>query len=122
MAGVMGFLNLGFTEIVLIAIVAILVFGKRLPEVATQTFRQVAKLRRGLEDLRRESGLDRELRDVRGALNDLAREASIPPSSPAGTAWRERAEPRLVEPEPPAQPKREAPGEGLPPGDGSRAV
>jgi Sec-independent protein translocase protein TatA len=105
----MAFLNLGFSEIVLIAIVAILVFGKRLPEVASQAFRQVAKARRGLEDLRRESGIDRELRDVRSAFHDIARESSLPPSYPSGTAWRPEA--RLVEPETPVKPAVVAPVE-----------
>jgi len=115
----MAFLNLGFSEVVLIAIVAILVFGKRLPEVATQTFKQVAKVRRGLDDLRRETGIDRELHEVRGAFQDLARQATMPPPYPGGTAWRDKPEPRLVEPEAEAakpaaalpEPAAEAPGD-----------
>src|SRR5262245_11610706 len=94
--------NLGFSEIVLIAIVAILIFGKRLPEVASQTFRQVTKLRRNLEDLRRESGIDKELGDVRGALRDLTRDIDAPLPYRGQPTLPDRREPRLVEVEPPA--------------------
>ena len=102
--------NLGFGEVVLIAIVSILVFGKRLPEVASQTFRQVAKLRRNLDDLRRETGIDRELRDVRGALTGLSRDlAGPPPGLPTRPTLQAREEPRTVTPEPPLTPPPAAP-------------
>jgi Sec-independent protein translocase protein TatA len=91
--------NLSFGEFVLIAIVALLIFGKRLPEVASQSFRQVAKLRRTLDDMRRETGIDREIRDVQANLRDLSREASarVPPRRPT---LPDRQEPRAVEAEP----------------------
>ncbi len=111
--------NLGFGEVVLIAIVSILIFGRRLPEVASQSFRQMAKLRRNLEDLRRDSGLDRELRDVRGALRDLSREIDSPAPYQRQPAPADRQEPRPVEPEPPVQ-ALPPPGEDAPAGDAPR--
>jgi len=108
--------NLGFGEIVLIAIVAILVFGRRLPEVASQTFRQATKLRRNLEDLRRESGIDRELHDVRGALRDLTRDIDAPLPYQGQPTLRDRPEPRLVVPEPLTQ-KLPPPPAGEPAGE-----
>ena len=96
--------NLSFSEILMIAVVAVMVFGKRLPEVAGQTVRQVAKLRRNLDDLRRESGIDRELRDVRGALRGLSQDiATTPPAAYTGRPIA-REEPRTVVAEPPAAP------------------
>ena len=58
----LAFLNLGVTEMVVILVVAVVVFGRNLPQVAVQAAAQVAKLRRSLTDLRRETGIDDELR------------------------------------------------------------
>lgn len=61
----LAFLNLGLTEMVLIAVVAILVFGRNLPSVAVQAASTVQRMRRSLTDLRRETGIDEELRRAR---------------------------------------------------------
>jgi sec-independent protein translocase protein TatA len=107
--------NLSFSEILLIAVVAVMVFGKRLPEVAGQTVRQVAKLRRNLDDLRRESGIDRELRDVSGALRSLSRDMTAPPPAYTGRPIA-REEPRTVVAEPPLAPPIAPPPPLAPPG------
>lgn len=57
--------NLGMGEILVVAIVAILVFGRNLPRVAGEAASVVQRLRRSLQDLRRETGIDQELRDLR---------------------------------------------------------
>lgn len=61
----LAFLNLGLTEMLLILVVAILVFGRNLPTVAVQAAAAVQKMRRSLVDLRREAGIDDELRRAR---------------------------------------------------------
>ena len=61
----LAFLNLGLTEMLLILVVAILVFGRNLPTVAVQAAATVQKMRRSLVDLRREAGIDEELRRAR---------------------------------------------------------
>ena len=61
---------LGATEMIVIAIVAILVFGKNLPEVIGQVAAFVARARRSLTDLRRETGIDREIREARRAVEE----------------------------------------------------
>lgn len=63
--------NVNPTELLLIAVVAVLVFGRRLPEVAGQAAGQLAKAKKAVQDLRRESGLDEELRQARQAAKDL---------------------------------------------------
>jgi Sec-independent protein translocase protein TatA len=60
--------NLNFTELAIIAIVAVLVFGRRLPEVAGQAARGIAKAKRTLQELRRQSGLDEELTSFRQSV------------------------------------------------------
>jgi Sec-independent protein translocase protein TatA len=63
--------NVNPTELLLIAVVAVLVFGRKLPEVAGQAAAQLAKARRAINDMRRESGLDEELRRARSAAQEL---------------------------------------------------
>jgi Sec-independent protein translocase protein TatA len=57
--------NLGPTEIIVIVVAAILIFGPRLPQVAAEFAGWIMKLKRSLNDLRRESGIDREISEVR---------------------------------------------------------
>ncbi len=66
MLGLFG--NLSMIEIVVFGVIAILVFGKNLPDVASDAARKLGRLRRSLEDLRRESGIDREVNEVRRSL------------------------------------------------------
>lgn len=66
----LAFLNLGPSEIVVIAVVAILVWGRRLPEVAGQAAGVVQRMRRSLDDLRRETGIDREIQNARRAVDE----------------------------------------------------
>ena len=62
--------NFGPFEFVIVLVVAILVFGKRLPAVAVQAASAVQKARRSLADLRRETGIDEELRNARRELEN----------------------------------------------------
>lgn len=83
MAPMAFFSGVSFGEMVLIGVIAILVFGHRLPEVAGKVMRHVALLRRQVEDFRRETGIDRELRNVQNTMRDVTREAnSVPPPEP----------------------------------------
>lgn len=66
----LAFLNLGPQEIVVITVVAILVWGRRLPEVAGQAAGVVQRMRRSLDDLRRETGIDREIQNARRAVDE----------------------------------------------------
>lgn len=60
--------NLSLSEIVVLAVVALLVFGKRLPQVAAQAAVSMQRLRRALQDLRRETGIDQEIWQMRREL------------------------------------------------------
>ena len=75
------FESLGGSELVIVGIAALLVFGKRLPEVATQAGKQIAKLRHGLDQSWKETGLDKEINELKEVLpnvapSELARNAS----------------------------------------------
>ena len=73
------FENIGFLELLIIVVVALLVFGRRLPEVAGQAGAQIARFKRGIEDLRNESGIDKEVRDLQRNLRDV-----VPPKLSLG--------------------------------------
>jgi Sec-independent protein translocase protein TatA len=107
----MALLNLSPAEVAIIVIVAIVVFGRRLPQVAGQAAGTVQRLRRSLDDLRRETGIDREIAEARRAVESavprevraldvrtLAREAQSSVESAGEPAAQ--SEPRAPEPSP----------------------
>ncbi|NOT32456.1 MAG: hypothetical protein HOP15_18580 [Planctomycetes bacterium] len=84
----LAFLNLGVLELVVIAAVAVLVFGKDLPQAASKAYLQVRKLRNAVDDLRRDSGIERELRNIENTVRAAEWEArrKDPVQSPATVA------------------------------------
>ena len=67
-------LGVSFSEIVMIAIVALVVVGpRRLPEILGQMGRWVAKIRRMTTEVRRQTGIDEILREegISGGINEL---------------------------------------------------
>lgn len=70
--------NLHLLEVLAIATGAVLVFGKRLPEVAVRGAGQLVRLRRSVMRMWREAGLEEELRRVR---REIEREAPNLPSA-----------------------------------------
>lgn len=108
--------NLSVGEAVVILILAVLVFGRRLPEVAARVLRGLQDLRRNFERLRRETGIDEELRKVSGSLSDLEREARLPdPLRAPREPRRERAWQRPVPASGERQEAPQAEGSGPPP-------
>lgn len=74
--------NINPTELLLIAIVAVVVFGRRLPVVAGQAMAHVQRARRAFNDLRRETGIDDEIRDARRTFEQASYEAKLDPNTP----------------------------------------
>ena len=74
--------NLSLTEIGIVIVVAVMVFGGKLPEAAGQAAAQLQKLRRTLTDLKRETGIDKELaemkRNVEQAIPRMPRIVDVP--------------------------------------------
>jgi Sec-independent protein translocase protein TatA len=74
--------NLGTGELLLCAVAALLVFGRRLPDVAAQAGASLSKFRKGLDDAIHESGVEKEIRKIKDALptdmsmRDVARAAT----------------------------------------------
>lgn len=70
--------NLGGTEFLIVMVAALLVFGRRLPQVAGDAARQIAKLRRSLDEAWRDTGMQQEIQSVRRDLESaIPRDLSI---------------------------------------------
>jgi Sec-independent protein translocase protein TatA len=70
--------NLGGVELLIVFVAALLVFGKRLPEVAGQAGKHIVKLRRSFDSAWKDTGIDREIRQVQRDLDQaIPRDLSI---------------------------------------------
>ncbi|MBL6720619.1 MAG: twin-arginine translocase TatA/TatE family subunit [Planctomycetes bacterium] len=74
MLGLIG--NLSLPELLVVAAGAVLIFGRRLPEVAMRGAAQFMRLRRNLTQAWRDAGIEDELRRVRWDLDREAREVA----------------------------------------------
>jgi Sec-independent protein translocase protein TatA len=70
--------NLAIPELLIIAVGAVIVFGRRLPEVSMRGAAQLLKLRRTVTDMWREAGLEEELRRVRREIDQKVRAIDVP--------------------------------------------
>ncbi|HEY7567929.1 MAG TPA: twin-arginine translocase TatA/TatE family subunit [Gemmatimonadaceae bacterium] len=83
----MNFGNIGFTEILLIAVVALLLFGaKRLPEIGASMGKSITAFKRGLSDT------EKSIRE--GAQENRSRLSEPEPTTTATT--EERPEPKRL--------------------------
>ena len=76
--------TLGFPEIVLIVIIALVVFGpKKLPELSRTIGKALAEFRRASSELR--SAMENEMRELERHTEELDRQAKAQKSLPADT-------------------------------------
>jgi len=87
--------NIGMMEMILILVVAVLIFGKDLPQAASKAYLQARKLRNAVDDLRRDSGIDQELRNIERNVREAEWEARRTEARATGS------EPRRLTPVPP---------------------
>lgn len=80
--------NFDFTELLVIGVGALLIFGRRLPEVAMRAAAQIVRLRRAVSQMWREAGIEEELRRVRREI-----ERDVPPVRDPGRLVRETVMP-----------------------------
>ncbi|MFO1011275.1 MAG: hypothetical protein U1F29_14515 [Planctomycetota bacterium] len=81
--------NLDTTELIVVVVAAVLVFGRRLPQVAAQAGAQIGKLRRQLDTAWKDSGVDKEVREVQRSIESI-RDA-VPRDLSAGAIARTAA-------------------------------
>ncbi len=65
--------NLDITEILVIALFAVMIFGRNLPRVAAQAVTHVSRARRALQQVWRESGIGEEVREVQREIEASTR-------------------------------------------------
>jgi Sec-independent protein translocase protein TatA len=97
-----------------ILLVAVLIFGNRLPEAASKAYLQFRKLRQSVDDMRRDTGIDRELRNIERSVREATYESRLEPRPPLGERAA-RAAPFLEAPAPAVAPPAAAPEPGPPP-------
>lgn len=78
--------SIGPLEMVIVVFAAILVYGRRLPEVAGEAAGWVQRARRSLNDLKHETGLDEELRNARQTMDQVMNPNSLLKSPPVERA------------------------------------
>ena len=95
------FTDLHFTELLVIAALSVMVFGRDLPRVLAKGVVQFQRLRRAMQQVWRESGISEEVRKVQREMENAAREVrDATPESPVEAARDELK--RVVEAEPAA--------------------
>lgn len=57
--------GLGWSEILVAGVIGLLLFGGNLPKVAAEAARWVVGLKRSLNDIRRETGIEREIENAK---------------------------------------------------------
>jgi sec-independent protein translocase protein TatA len=111
-----GILDFGTTELMVIGLIAVMLFGKNLPDVGRSIGKHLGALRKGLR------GIEDEIRSTTGglgipttrfgtalsALDSLTRTASSP-SSPSAPAARSAVAEAVSDIEEPTAPKFEPP-------------
>ncbi|MCA8942331.1 MAG: twin-arginine translocase TatA/TatE family subunit [Planctomycetes bacterium] len=77
-----GFVSLiglpGQGEWIILLILGLLLFGRRLPEVGRQLGKTVVNFRRGLADFKHELDRDESLRDARQSVSEIKRAMDVP--------------------------------------------
>lgn len=119
-------------EWVVLLVVGLLIFGRRLPEVGKSLAKTIAQFRRGLQDFRRDMDKDEDLKDIKSTVSDLKKTIDAPrilanpgkyldrladePDEPEETPEVEPEQAPVVEPEqaPVVEPERkELPAQGV---------
>ena len=65
-------------EWLVLLVVGLLIFGRRLPEVGRTVAKTVTQFRRGLQDFKRELDKDEDFREVRSSVQDFKKAVDAP--------------------------------------------
>ncbi len=111
------------SELLLALVVGLLLFGGKLPEVAKDIGRTFFKLKRSVNDLRRETGIDQTLRDLRREVEQAKPvvDLNAPPYQPWPGDRREKGDDEAQVTAPETDADGVAAEEGGEPGDGPHA-
>ena len=65
-------------EWMVLLVVGLLIFGRRLPEVGRSVARTMTHFRRGLQDFKQEMDKDEDLKDIKSTVSDLKKTIDAP--------------------------------------------
>jgi len=68
----------GYGEFVMLLVVGLLIFGRRLPEVGQNIGKTIVQLRRGFQDFKTQIREDESLRDVKSTVQELNQAVDTP--------------------------------------------
>jgi TatA/E family protein of Tat protein translocase len=110
---VLAFLDMGFAEMVVCALVALVLFGGRLPEVMRNLGATYRNFRKGMEDLKHQAGVDVRMPPIGPAkpyapMPPPRRDPAFPPPEPAALPVAAAAPPAASAAAPPAAPPTSA--------------
>jgi len=99
--------TLGTSEMFILLVLGLLLFGRNLPDVGRQIGRTVAQLRRGLQDFKDQMERDADVRELKQTVSELKRAAQLPDLASPTRLLRDLTDEALSSP-PPAPPPAQA--------------
>ncbi|MBK8099236.1 MAG: twin-arginine translocase TatA/TatE family subunit [Planctomycetes bacterium] len=88
--------TLGFTEMVILLGIGLLLYGRNLPEVGRSLGRTVAQLKRGMAEFKSQMDADGSLRDAKRALQDTVQDVRRAAEQPTAMIDQVRREPERM--------------------------
>ena len=67
-----------YPELLVILVIGLLIFGRRLPEVGRSVGKTLVQLRKGVQDFKNQLDTDEDLRDVKSTMHDLRKVTEAP--------------------------------------------
>lgn len=67
-----------YGELMVLLVVGLLIFGRRLPEVGRTVGKSITQLRRGLQDFKDHLDRDEDIREAKSAVHELKRAVDAP--------------------------------------------
>lgn len=77
-AALLAFGMPGYGELLMLLVVGLLIFGRRLPEVGHNLGKTIVQLRRGFQDFKNQIRDDEDLRDVKSTVRELNKAVEAP--------------------------------------------
>lgn len=68
----------GHWELLVLLVLGLLIFGRRLPEVGKQVGKTLVQFRRGIQDFKEQITDDDDFRDVKATVHEMKRATEIP--------------------------------------------
>lgn len=68
----------GYQEMLVLLVIGLLIFGRRLPEVGRSLGKTLVQFRRGIQDFKDQVNSDADLQEAKGAVQDIKKAVDAP--------------------------------------------